>query len=94
MGDMGDDFRAMTEAKKERRAANTVKNSLRMDDIGIPYEVKNSGHHYIFTVGKDKFDYWPASDKWHDRRKSGQYRNGWGGLKRVMWALLERQESE
>ena len=54
MGDMGDIFRAMTEYKKERRAARLK----RADDTGWQ---KHTMYHWYRIINGKKVNYWPSN---------------------------------
>jgi hypothetical protein len=61
MGDMGDDFRAMNEYKKQKRKSNTQKSTQILIDKGIKFVSLNHGSH-LFVDGK--IDFWPSTGKW------------------------------
>lgn len=69
---MGDFWNAFRESKKERREQAFQIHHAEIKKLGIPHEVKNSGHHIIFNFKGALADFWPASGKWCDR-KSGRY---------------------
>lgn len=62
--DLGDTFRAMAESRREVRAHQFKTHHEELKKCGVPYEVKNHGHHVILEFGKEKADFWPASGKY------------------------------
>lgn len=73
MSDMGDDFRALKEHSKSKRAANRQGGARALLVAGIPFESKNGGAHLIVGTGRD-FDFWPGTGKWVGRRGQGNGR--------------------
>lgn len=67
MGDMTDDFRALKQHNKDRRADNTKANTETLKLAGVVFESKNNGAHLIITGSKGKVDFWPNNGKWRDR---------------------------
>jgi len=66
---MGDIFRAMKEAKKERHAHQFVTNTALVKDLGLGHESKNGGQHLILRMQDGELaDFWPSSGKWFARR--------------------------
>lgn len=74
MGDMGDDFRAMKQHNKEKRASNTKSSTELLSENRIGFESKNFGAHLIVEGMKGKVDFWPSTGKWIAR--SGNYGRG------------------
>ena len=79
MGDMGDFWRDVKEARKEEKdkfQTEVLPNLLKLLDNypkELKYEVKNGGEHYIVEVnterGLQKADLWPSTGKWIVRNK-------------------------
>ena len=67
MGDMGDDFRALRQYQKDKRAKNTKASTEILAENRIEFESKNFGAHLIITGAKGKIDFWPSTGKWRDR---------------------------
>jgi hypothetical protein len=61
MGDTGDDFRAMREESKERRADNREASAELLRDAGIEFLSKNDGAHLII---EGRIDFWPGTGLW------------------------------
>jgi len=72
MGDTGDDFRAMSEHSKNKRANNREQSAQYLTKHDILFESKNNGAHLI-VEGRDCYiDFWPGTGKWKTRKgKSG-----------------------
>jgi hypothetical protein len=83
MGDMGDDFRAMKQHSKEKRASNTVTSTEILTQSSVEFESKNSGAHLIVVGAKGKIDFWPSTGKWAAR--SGNYGRG---IKSLLSSIL------
>lgn len=60
MGDMGDIFRAMTAANKERKSRNLIA----AQQIGSMF-VRHTDYHWSYTLEGKRLDYWPSTNKWH-----------------------------
>ena len=64
MGDMGDDFRAMKEMAKDRKAGNMMKNLTYLNQIGADYEVHNNGYQLNFNTSLGIIAFYPSTNKW------------------------------
>lgn len=63
MGDMGDIFRAYTQAKKERHANNKVRNLQILRDSGLEFAERPEA--CLFRgVDKPKVDFFPSTGRW------------------------------
>ena len=87
MTDLADDFRAMKEHSKSKRAANRQSSARRLLLEHIPFESKNGGAHLI--VGARDFDFWPGTGRWCSRRDSGINGRGVASLITRIRALKE-----
>jgi len=68
MGDMGDDFKAMKEHSKKKRAGNREQSAQHLRDRGILFSANNNGAHLI-VEGKDGYiDFWPGTGRWKTRK--------------------------
>jgi len=77
MGDMGDDFRAMNQARKEHHAAWKESNTKIIESSGIPYLARPES--LLFREeGKPKVDFYPSTGRW---RVAGVKRTFSGGAK-------------
>ena len=72
---MGDDFRAMREASKAKRASNRDRSTEILVIAGIEFVSKNNGAHLIVA---GRFDFWPGTGLWHERDGRGVRRKGRG----------------
>jgi hypothetical protein len=79
----GDFCKAMREHRKEQRSAAYDFHHQRIQDMGVPHEAKNFGHHLILRVDKKVADFWPASGKWRIR-KPDRWGTGLDFLLRLM----------
>lgn len=66
--ELGEIFADMKEGKKQQRLDRGEYHRELIKESGLPHLSRNSGHHYIFHIGKLTFDFWPASGKWRDHR--------------------------
>lgn len=78
MGDMGDDFRALREANKEKRRTNRERSTALLRQRGIEFKTRNDGAHLI--VADNRADFWPGTGRWIMRDGS---RKGFG-----VWRLI------
>lgn len=60
MSDMGDDFRAMREHRKERRAQSLSRAEKR--DWPVQWTV-HTEYHWSCTLAGKRLDYWPSGGK-------------------------------
>lgn len=58
MSDMEDDFRALREAKQQRRRSNTARSTELLRQRGIPFESKNGGAHLVVD---GRVNFWPST---------------------------------
>lgn len=75
MGDVGDDFRAMREAKKAARAKRKREGTDWLKQLGVAFQSRNLGNHLIVEGPGELVDYWPATGRWIGRKSR---RNGHG----------------
>jgi hypothetical protein len=64
VSDIGDDFKALSEASKIKRAMNRVSSAERLTEAGIPFVSKNNGSHLIVD---GQWDFWPGTGKFRNR---------------------------
>lgn len=71
MGDMGDFWRDVKPALKERsqqkRASNRQNGAAQLAAAGFLFESKNDGAHLIVQAKDHVVDYWPGTGKWMTR---------------------------
>ncbi|HLY40448.1 MAG TPA: hypothetical protein VKR52_04500 [Terracidiphilus sp.] len=66
MSEVGEDFKALHEESKRKRAANEKWSINFLKEKGIPFSVLNeSSRHY--RVGE--FDFWPSTGKFYNQKK-------------------------
>lgn len=66
-GDVGEDFNALKEQGKARRASHRETSPAMLEEAGIPFSERNNGAHLI-VEGKDCFiDFWPGTGRWKAR---------------------------
>lgn len=71
MGDMRDEFDALKEYNKERRAKNFAEFKSLEDILVEVYHFKrHTEWHYNVMLDCDLLNYWPSSSKWHWRGKT------------------------
>lgn len=73
MGDMGDYYRDLKEAQKEKRADNRESSRAYLDKHDIPYTVKNNGAHLIVEGSTCFIDFWPGTGRWVTREGKGGF---------------------
>jgi len=67
MTELADDFRAMQDRSKDKRATNRAKAVATLQEKGIIFTEHNYGAHLI-VEGRDCYiDYWPGTGKWNMR---------------------------
>jgi hypothetical protein len=88
MGDMGDYWRDVTPALKERsrekRASNREHSARLLRDAGIQFESKNDGAHLIVC---GSVDFWPGTGLWQVRGTPRQRR----GVRSLIKHIKESQ---
>jgi len=71
MGDMGDYWRDVKPALKERsqqkRASNRQNGAAQLLAAGFSFESRNGGAHLIVQAKDHVVDYWPGTGKWATR---------------------------
>lgn len=55
----------MKQASVDRRARNRKNGASMLERAGVPFVSKNEGAHLIV---RDRWDYWPGTGLWSDRR--------------------------
>jgi len=63
MGDMGDMYRDWSELKKEKKRSDYELIMNLLNKNNIPFVEKNYGSHLIVTIGRDRIDVWPTTNK-------------------------------
>jgi hypothetical protein len=79
MADMGDYWRDVTPALKERsqqkRASNRQQSAKMLTDAKVKFESRNGGAHLIVTAADGLVaDFWPGTGKWMQRGYPGSSR--------------------
>ena len=82
MGDMGDDFRALKQHNKAKRAKNTKSSTEVLAENRIEFESKNFGAHLIVSSHKGLIDFWPSTGKFK-LRSADKYQYGIKNLLQV-----------
>lgn len=67
MSELGEIFKAMREAGREKRASNKQFSTALLAQKGIPFESKNHGDHLVVTGKKGLIDFWPSTGKFKPR---------------------------
>lgn len=70
MSDHGDEFRAMCEASRAKRAANRESTAELLRRLKINFRIHNGGAHIVVTHGQKQVDIWPGTGKWIARNQS------------------------
>jgi len=87
MGDMGEIFNAMHEAKKEKRTSNTQQSTELLTKHKISFQSKNSGAHLVVWAGNYDVDFWPSTGLWMVR---GQKKRNRGIRSLIEFASLHK----
>ena len=74
MGDMGDDFRAMRDHRKERHARWHRLNRAAIDASGIPYTDRDET--LLFRLDGVSADFYPSTGRWREPGNQYTYRGG------------------
>lgn len=65
MGDMGDDFRAMTAHRQEQHQQWKRQNLATLNSAGVSFRETNEGETLLFReAGKPKVDFYPSTGRW------------------------------
>jgi hypothetical protein len=64
MGDVGDFWRDVSAARKEKRAENRESSPGILTKHEVQFASKNAGAHLIVSHGKFIVDFWPGTGKW------------------------------
>lgn len=79
MGDEGDFWRDVNDARKEKRAGNRANSAEMLRAAEIEFETKNGGAHLIVKARARTVDFWPGTGLWIVRGQAGS-RYGVRGL--------------
>lgn len=74
MGDEGDFWKDVREARKDKRAANRDDSAALLNAAGIEYTSKNGGAHLIVRGHAGTADFWPGTGLWRLRGSTQQHR--------------------
>ena len=84
MGDVGEFYKDTKEFRKEiskNKKDKNLKNAIaKLDKESIPYEVKGNGIHFVVD---GRFDYWPTTGKYINRKTKKSGRGIFNLLKQV-----------
>ncbi len=86
MGDMGDTFRAMNAASKDRRRNNREQSARLLAKHEIVFEEKNMGAHLVVEGRGGYIDFWPGTGRWILRY--GNKHRGFGVKKLIQYIGL------
>ena len=76
-------YTALRVQSGEKRADNRAYAITRLNTAGIKYEIKNKGAHIIIA---DRWDFWPGTGKWRDR-KCNKYYRGIESIIKAAWSI-------
>ena len=80
MGDMGEAFRELTKARKEKRNFNLKRSTQLLECLNIPFVKHNAGFHLVVSYGGKVVDFYPSTGLWVDRENKNIKRRGVRGL--------------
>lgn len=75
-------FEAYKEAKKDKKAANVESSLALLRARNIEHQVCNWANHHTFVA--NRYDFWPSTGLWRDR-KSGRTGRGVLNLIKRVW---------
>ena len=64
MGEMGEFWRDVSDARQEKRADNREKSVTILKEKGIRFESRNNGAHLIIKYYNTIVDFWPGTGKY------------------------------
>ena len=67
MGDTGEDFKALREWRKRKRASNQRKSTQLLEFLNVPFKSHNAGIHLVVTYQNKVVDFYPSTGLWIDR---------------------------
>jgi len=70
MSDLSEDFTALREYSKEKRAMNREFAVKRLNQESIEFTVHNEGAHFVVNSAKGKIDFWPGTGKFIFRERN------------------------
>jgi hypothetical protein len=91
MGDMGEVFRDMTIAKKERHRVWRNINMKIIKECEIPFVSSNDGENISFRIGCLKYDFYPSTGRFRDLVKNKTYR---GGAQKIIEIIRKKMKGE
>lgn len=89
MGDMGDFWRDVREARQAKRSSNTKSGAQMLREAGIAFEAKNLGSHLVVSARGHVIDFWPAGGLWIVRGSTQRH----GGVRKLIQFCQPRGES-
>lgn len=94
MGDMGDAFRELTKARKEKRNLNLKRSTQLLECLNIPFVKHNAGFHLVVSYGGKVVDFYPSTGLWVDRENKNIKRRGVRGLLVYIGAAQEKRNGK
>jgi hypothetical protein len=82
MSEMGEDFKAMREQKRVKRASNTEASTALIKALGVNFQSKNGGSHLVVIGKGGTADFWPSTGLWIVR---GQNKKRGGVKNLIKW---------
>lgn len=67
MSEVGETYREMNQASKEKRCKNRHHSTLALERAGVKFESKNNGAHLVVKEGDFIVDFWPGTGLWRER---------------------------
>jgi hypothetical protein len=83
MGDVGDDYNAMKEHGREKRAENRVSSAEILNQHSIKFQSKNCGAHLIVRHNGHNVNFWPGTGKWIACNSDNDGRGVYGLIKLI-----------
>ncbi len=83
MSDIGDDFAALKEAGKKKKADNQESSTRILIDKSIPFTSHNWGNHLVVYGNEIIFDFWPSTGKFISRNKKTKGRGVFSMIKKL-----------
>lgn len=89
MSETADMWKGVKEKSQKKRAKNRERGAELLEEHGIIFTEHNGGAHLII---EDRWDYWPGTGKWLDRRV-GMYDRGIMKLIKTVKAEIKPEDT-
>ena len=70
MSDVGEDYKALKETRKQKKVSRLERSINRLLDLGIEFESKNDGYHLIIKARNEIYDFYPSTGAYRMRGRA------------------------